>query len=355
VLGGVDVSNLFARYRFPKLHNLDLLCRFEISSWEHLKSTTTTLINLSLDFNNTIPSSAVPTTSQILSLLASNPNLRSLTLITLSTDNDCGDGSRLQVPLRHLERVSLVGTFRSVFPILHRLEFPERMDRGEITIDDCTPQEVLAVIGPYIRDYLQRDARFRDRLGMYVSSTSYGISFHASAVGVDRLPQDCPPYAKFMAKFSQLGTYDAAKKLCFDVLTLLPQEGIVSFGTGPSVTEEVAVTMPNLEVLCLLQPVVSDGFLLPNPNGPNADKKLLPSLRKLYLEDARAKGDNWDPLVTYLAHQTSGGQTISLKIFGRGVHICPEVIKRIEDLVQVLIYKPVPGRNYYSRCLCDAG
>jgi hypothetical protein len=143
-----------------------------------------------------------------------------------------------------------------------------------------------------------------------------------------------------LAKFSQPSTYDAAKKLCFDVLTLLPQESIVSFQTDLSVTEEVVVAMPNLETLYLVQPVVSDGFLLPDPNGPNADKKLLPSLRKLYLEDARAEGDNWDPLVTYLAHQTSGGQTISLKIFGDGVHVCPEVIKRIEDLVEDLIYEP---------------
>jgi hypothetical protein len=84
------------------------------------------------------------------------------------------------------------------------------------------------------------------------------------------------------------------------------------------VTEEVVVAMPNLETLYLSYPVVSDGFLLPDPNGPNADKKLLPSLRQLYLEDAEVEDDNWDPLVTYLAHQTSGGQAISLKIFGAG-------------------------------------
>jgi len=46
------------------------------------------------------------------------------------------------------------------------------------------------------------------------------------------------------------------------------------------VTEEIVVTMPNLEVLYLAHPVVFDGFMLPDPDGPNAHKKLLPSLRR---------------------------------------------------------------------------
>ena len=71
-------------------------------------------------------------------------------------------------------------------------------------------------------------------------------------------------------------------------------------------TEEIVLTMPNLEVLYLIRPVVSDRFLLPDPKGSNAHKKLLPSLRRLYLKDAKAVDDNWYPLITYLTHQTSG-------------------------------------------------
>jgi hypothetical protein len=357
VLSGADVSDLFARHRFPKLRNLCLLDSFEIPSWDHLRSTTTALTNLRLDFSNTTPSSAIPTTSQILSLLASNPNLRSLTLIALSTNDDDGDRPRLQVPLRHLERAWLTGTFHHIFPILHQLEFPERMDNGEIFIYDCTPQEVLAVIGPYIRDYLRRDARFRDRLEIHVSSTSHGISFQAGVFGVwcnglNRPPVHYTPHGWFRAMFSQPSTYDAAMKLCFDALTTLPQKSIVSFETPLSVTEEIIVAMPNLEVLRLFRPVVSDGFLLPDPDGPNADKKLLPSLRKLYLEDVEAVGDNWDPLVTYLAHQTSNGQAISLEILGDGVHVCSGVIERIEGLVGELSYLPDPDQECpFGECL----
>ena len=50
-----------------------------------------------------------------------------------------------------------------------------------------------------------------------------------------------------------------------------------------TVTKEMAVAMPNLEALCFVNTIVSDGFLLPNPDGPNAHTKLLPSLRQLYL------------------------------------------------------------------------
>jgi len=280
-------------------------------------------------------------------LLASNPNLRSLTLSALPIDDDGGGNPRLQLPLHHLEHISLSGTFHHVFPIIHRLELPEGVDSGEITLHDCTPQGVLEVIGPYIRDYLRRDPRFRDSLGMFVSSTSNCISFHASVAGVgccgpNQLPQHGPPCGTFRAVLSQPILRHVAKILCTDVLALLPQESIVGFETDLSVTEEVVVAMPNLKVLHLVSPVVSDRFLLPDPDGPNVYKKLLPSLRRLYLEDVEAVDYNWDPLVSYLIRQTPGGRAISLNVFGEGVHICLEVIERIEGLVEELVYVPDP-------------
>ena len=353
VLSDVDVSDLFARHYFPKLHNLHLSGHFKISSWDHLKSATTALTNLSL--NTAVPPSAIPTMSQLLSLLASNPNLRSFTLSVLSINDDGEDGPKLQVPLRHLEHISLTGIPHYIFPILHRLEFPERMDRWEITLCDCTPQEFLEVMGPYVRDYLRHDPRFRDRLGLFVSSASNCISFHASVVGVgyhgpNRLPQHGPPYGRFKAIFSQNISRDSRERLCIDVLALLPQESIVSLETGISVTEEVFVAMPNLEALHLVGPVMLDGFLLPDPNGPNAHNKLLPSLRWLYLEDPDALHDRCDSLITYLAHQTSGNHVVSLSVFGEGVHICSELIEQIEDLVEELICVPDPEMECPFEC-----
>ena len=347
VLSNVDVSSLFTRHCFPKLRNLHLFGNLKISSWDHVKSTTTALTSLSLNLNNINLSSAVPTTSQILSLLASNPNLRFLVLDVLPINDDGKDGPRLRVPLRYLEHISLSGTLRYVFPILHQLEFPERVDYGEITLEDCTPQEILEVIGPYIRDYFQRDARFRDRLGMFVSCIPPRISFHASVVGVgcrglDQLPRHGPPYGRFRVVLSQQIPYNVWARLSIDLLTFLPQESIVSFKTDLLVTEEVVVAMPRLEALHLVDPVILNGFLLPDPNGPNAHKKLLPSLRRLYLEDAKAVCYHWGPLITYLTRQTSGDQVVFLSMFGEGVHVCPKEIKRIEGLVEELIYVPDP-------------
>ena len=351
VLRNVDVSDLFTRYRFPKLRNLHLSGRFKISSWDYLKSTTTALTNLSLTYFNTVPSSAIPTTSQIFSLLASNPNLRSLTLGPALINGNGGYDPKLRVSLCHLESIDLSGPFRDVFPILSRLELPERMDCRAIRLYDCTPQEVLEDIGPCLRDCLRDDARFRDRLWIFVSFAppfNY-IALHAGVVGaghrdLDRQPQYGPPCAIFELELSRLIPRDVTKNLHIDILALLPQETIVDFETDLPVTEKIILTMPNLEVLHLIRPVVSDGFLLPDSKGSNAHKKLLPSLRRLYLQDVEAVDDNWYPLITYLTHQTSGNQAVSLELFGEGpgVHVCPEVIERIEGLVEELVYEPDP-------------
>jgi len=347
VLSAVDISDLFTRYRFPKLRNLHLSQRFRMSSWDRLKSTTTVLTNLFLSNIDTPPRppspSAVPTTSQILSLLASNPNLRSLTLDILPINDDGGYDPRLQVPLRHLEHISLEGHFHHLFPILQRLEFPERMDRGEIKLNSCTAQEVLEVIGSYIPDCLRHDARFRDRLGISLRSSTDYISLSASVVGhhgPNRLPQDGPPYRRFQGSLSRTIPCDM-RKLCIDILALLPQESIIDFETNLSVTEEVVVAMPNLQALHLVRPVVSNGFLAPDPNGPNAGKKLLPSLRRLCLERVILVNDDWDPLVAYLAYQTSGNQAISLDLLGED-HVCSDVVEEIEGLVEELAYEPDP-------------
>ena len=75
-------------------------------------------------------------------------------------------------------------------------------------------------------------------------------------------------------------------QLCIDILALLPQERIVHLGTylPMSAMEELLVTMPNIESLNieslhLYGTAVSERFLLPDPYGPNAHKKFLPSLR----------------------------------------------------------------------------
>jgi len=185
-LDNVDTSDFFARHHFPKLRDLHLIRNFRISSWDYLKSHTMALVNLSLTFGGVVPPSAIPTTSQILSLLASNPNIRSLILEQLVINDDSGNGSTSSVLLRHLERFS--GKFHHVFPILHRLELPERIDNAELEFHECKLEEAHETIAPYIRDYFRRDPRFEGRLGVISSSITGPFILQAYTIGAERDP-----------------------------------------------------------------------------------------------------------------------------------------------------------------------
>ena len=88
----VDVSDLFTHYRFPTLRCLDLT-NCTISSWDHLPRETSFLTTLVLDFSHQSPT---PTTSQLLSILASNPALRKVGLLRRAVP-DCGEDSSFRV------------------------------------------------------------------------------------------------------------------------------------------------------------------------------------------------------------------------------------------------------------------
>ena len=75
----VDASKFFACHRFPKLWYLDLSTGVTVSSWEGLGLHITALTTLSLTVKDMI---RIPTTHRLLSILASNPRLQSLSLQT---------------------------------------------------------------------------------------------------------------------------------------------------------------------------------------------------------------------------------------------------------------------------------
>ena len=96
--------------------------------------------------------------------------------------------------------------------------------------------------------------------------------------------------------------------------------------------------MPNIETFTICEAELTKGFLQPNMNGPHPKTKLLPSLRSLSLGNINLSGGSWDPLMTYLAHQTSDNQAISLMLFGPIPYVPVEVIDKIKDLVEECIY-----------------
>jgi len=345
-LSSVDASDFFSRHHFPNLRDLYLFKVFSISCWDHLKSHTVALVSLTLIFDGLTPPSVIPTTSQVLSLLASNPNIRSLVLQRLETSDNGGNSFTSPVPLRHLERLLITGDFHHIFPILHRLELPERVNDVELEFRGCKFGEAHEIIGPYIRDYLRRDPRFEDRLGVFTSSDLDFFSLRACTIGVEHhdlegMPSQNPPHVTFRVVIP--GTpWEDLERLCVNTLALLPRESIVYFKADLLVTsiEDIIAKMPNIEHLHLVNVTMRPGFLLSDRNRPDSQQKLLPSLRRLCLEGTDGESGDWRPLVTYLTCQTSGDQAILLSVFGEGVHICVDVLSQIYKLVEGIRYVP---------------
>ena len=359
-LNGVDVTALLAHQCYPKLRNLSLSGRFWIweSDWHFVDQNITGLVNLSLSSN---AHNSVPSVSQILSLLTSNPNIRTLVLESLKVKDDLRHNSnKPRMQLRHLEKLSLTGDFDCVFPILRQLELPERVDHTRLEFFGCASYEIQKNIMPYIRDYFRRDSRFKDRLGIVISHTNNSITLRASVIGVgyhgpDSLPQHGPPYLSVSAIQQNFTLDDFSEELCVNILALLPRENIVYFETNLSLrpTMEAIVAMPNLEALYLIGMLVEDGFLLPDPNGPDTHTKLVPHLRRLYLQDATAAYCDWSPLFSYATHQTSGDHPFSLFLFGEYMHICFGLAQRIEGLVEEFVYD-CDARCPFRECDSDS-
>jgi len=332
----VDASKFFARHHFPKLWYLNLTTGVTISSWEDLGLHTTALTTLSLANGNISP---IPTTHQLLTIFVSNPRLQNLTLSKHMIPRDNGDGSTIPVPLRHLKRLSLKGNFHLIFQLLHRLDHPETMEEMTLTVLRCAVEDVSGTLGPYVRDYIRRDGRFRDGLGILVNSIGDSISIQASTISNVEGPIEGVTFATFTAMF--LGTLPppTEDRLCIDFVAHTPGEHVLYFGGDLSMDalRGTVAAMPNIRELRLTRVLLTDGFLQPVADGPLANKKLLPSLRRLYLEDILVHDDDWSPLLSYLTHQTSDDQGISLTLSGGRQHICKDVVREIEGLVKELI------------------
>ena len=349
-LTDVDVTNFFARHRFPKLQHLYLSQCTDLAL-DHLKSSTTALIGLSLH-DNTLSPVSVPSTSQLLSLLSSNPHLQTVTLSILAVNDDIESECDLQVPLPHLKGLTLTMDFRPALAILQRLKFPAIVLKFNLFLQGCTLEAARCIIGPYIRDRLQDGTVSGNTLGIIILSTCTRVSLKVSVVyGWDRELGKEPllhlPHATLTMILPRHISREERDQLCVDILAFFPRERVVYLKNNLStdLMEELLITMPNIEVLCLENPLMSESFLLPDPDGPNAHKKLLPSLKCLYLKSVVA-GGNWDPLIRYLTHQTSGDQSIILDASGEGVHICPGVRKQIKDLIHWFFYYLDLGENY---------
>ena len=334
----VNISPLLVRYRFPRLRALSLYSR-GISSWDHLKIQATSLTTLSLW---TVGSPVRITRCQFISTLSSYPNLQDLSLYEAMFPEDIGHGPTPRVPLRQLKKLRLIGLDEEVIPLLNWLEYPDKMDLVRLDISRCE-EAISEFFEPYLRDRIRRDGRFQNRMGIRLSGAPDSISFGVGALGqldplLPMMPGHGHPFVSFAVEFRARLPEGAIKRMCTNLLAVIPQDRVVEFKWGPNwgLMEEVdlPIAMPNVENLYLLTPVISDTFLRPNQL---SHTKLLPSLRHLYLGNPTLQnGDDWRPLLDYLAHQTSGGQAISLGLEGKRPRIPLEVVREIERLVDGL-------------------
>ena len=330
----LDVSKFLTRHRFPKLRVLHLLMCVEISPWDRLKLQATSLTTLLLGFPG-VPNS--PTTSQLLSILTSYPNLQDLSLCQVMVPGNIGSESVFRVPLRQLRKLSLEGDFCSVFQLLDQLEHPDKLDLTHLDLTQCVGEAVSELLEPYLRNRIRRDGGFQSRLAILVSCADDYISFEIGILGKhDTLPTPLGyghPSVSFMVRFGRGLPHGTIEKLCTLLIAAAPREHVVKFTGGPNIptVRDLPITMPNVESLHLVCSVISDRFLRPDPF---SDAKLLPSLRHLYLYHFTLQNDDdWGPLITYLTHQASGDQTFSLLLCERYPPVPPEVVREIENLV----------------------
>jgi hypothetical protein len=334
----VDASEFFAHHRFPKLWYLALSTGVKISSWQDLGLRTTALTTLSLKLNSV---SHVPTTPQLLSILASNPRLQSITLSRYMVPRDNGDGSMVPVPLRHLKELTLAGDFHLIFRLLRRLDHPETMDKIALGVLRCTAEDILGTFGPYVQDYIQRGGRFRDGLGVHVASYTSHVSVRINAISRLTRPNSMVMFARFEATLQDELPLPAENKLWIDFVAHIPGEHVVCLSGEASVdvVRGVVATMPKIRILHLTGAFLVGRFLQPDPDGPLSNKKLLPSLQWLKLKNTALTEDGWSPIIPYLTHLASGGQRILLTIEGPRQHICKDVLKKIKGLVGDLFLK----------------
>jgi len=333
-LGPVDTSNFFSRSRLSRLRLLDLCGSFYISSWDCLVSRTTILTALSLEISESLPS-PTPTTSQLLSILTSNPNLRELRLSDAALPNDA-DQSTSKVSLRNLKMLSLTGEFYRIFELLHRLILPQALDEIHLSGSNPTVEDISQTLAPYMRDYFRHDTRFQNPLEVS-SSSSFG--FISVCVRYAQVTE-WGPQVSLTVDLGHVPPPGVVEQSLINLIAPVPREPVVSFTADldMKLPEELLLAMSNIKSLSIHGVGLSKGFLQPDPEGPHAGTKLLPSLQSLSLENITSNDGDWGHLTTYLAHQTSNGQIISLEMSDNPPYIHPSVMDEIKDLVGKFIY-----------------
>jgi len=302
----VDISDFFAYHRFPKLQRLEL-ADCTISSWNLITSRIVTLTTLDLDSYTLEP---VPTTPQLLSVLASNPALQKLVLFVLVAPDDSAEDPSPPVSLRHLKELKLGGDPQAVFGILGRLDHPRHMDILDITLYGCAVEDVSQVIGPHVQDYLQHRGKSQNGLGLALSS-EYEIRFHVGDVdGIDfsvPAPTRVNTFMMVTIQLTQTPSKDRLEKAILDLIAHAPRDEIVYFRAHgkPLAVQDISTQFPNLKGLHFERTPLPAAFPKANHDG---DGETFRCLQYICLDRVVVRGgDGWEPLVAFVLFRAHSG------------------------------------------------
>ena len=354
----VDASDFFAHYHLPKLQRLDLI-NCKISSWDHLTSRTSVLVTLKLDLTGPLP---IPTTSQLLSIISSNPALQRIELFGRTIPNDGGGESSSRVQLHHLKEIRLGGDLRHVLNFLDQLDHPRNMDVISLTLHGCNVLDISLTIGPYLRDHLQRRDRCQDGLNLAISS---GDVHHASCITIqagDAGGTDfSTPSRLQISMFVEINVVlrgahykDVMERAALDLTSYIPREEVVHFRMSNKLaaTLDTYTQFPNLRALSFdtisLTAVFPNLYLV-------GDEKILPSLEYISLDHMVVDKVDWSRLVTFLAYRAYSGNKLGTLTIAHSPHICPKVINGIRNIVQELrvVDQSLPSPSHKVYCSRD--
>jgi len=325
----VDVSDFLAHYRFPRLQRLEL-DNCAITSWDLLTSRTAVLTSLTLRFSHPSPT---PTTSQLFSILASNPSLCKLSLSRYAVPTDGGGESSHQVPLHYLKELKLAGAPRHVFGLIHQLEHPTNVDL-EITLCNYTVADVPRIVGPYLRDYLQRRDRSQMGLGLAVSRLGRLSVLHIGDVGGIELSTLVwmAPFVEIVMELDQ-EPQGPLEKGVLDLFAYLPRDEVIFLHSlvEPAAIEDMSTQFPNLRALRSVSIPLHTVFPAPNLDGNEGAPT---SLQHIRLELPIVDGGGWSPLTTFLTRRASSGNRLESLTIDRPPRLYLDVEERIRSMVQ---------------------
>jgi len=280
------------------------------------------------------PFPARPTTSQLVSLLASNPLLQKIVLRGAAIPSD-NDTSSIRVPLYDLKTLELTGKLRDVIRLFHRLDHPRRMDSLKLTLNDCSAEEISQLVEPCLRHCLGGHGRSQHGLGLFLSFR-HNLSLHIGDVhGINPLLRRMDTFMVITIESTDIQRRHANEEVVLDLLVHVPREEIVHLQTknDDGIARKVYPLFSNLRALSF-----ASGYpctMFPEPD-LDKDKEILVSLQHLSFQDLFLGPGDWKPLVDFLAYRASSGNRLDTVEISDSSHMPPGVMRVIGGMVREL-------------------